>query len=1108
MLFADLVGFTSYSEGRDAEDVRELLSRYFDTAKRLVALYGGTIEKFIGDAVMAVWGTPVAQEDDAERAVRAALDLTAAVTELGAECGVPQLRARAGVLTGEAAVTLGADSQGMVAGDLVNTASRIQSAAQPGTVLVGEATRRTTEAAVVYEEAGVHEMKGKTEPVPLWRATRVVAGRGGAQKSAGLEPPFVGRDRELRLVKELFHASAEESRAHLASIIGIGGIGKSRLAWEFEKYLDGLLDLFLWHRGRCLAYGEGVTYWALAEMVRMRARISEGESQASAVTKLHGVIEEYVKDPGEREWVEPRLAHLLGLEERTARDAEDLFSAWRLFVERMTEERPVVLVFEDMQWADQSLIEFVDYLMTWSKNHALFVIVLARPEFVEKHPNWGSGRRGSTTLYLEPLSPDAMEALLGGLVPGLPGSLRSKILERAEGVPLYAVETVRMLLDRGLLVQEGAVYRPTGPVEDLQVPETLQALIAARLDALDPAERRLLQDAAVVGKTFTKAALTALSGSSENEVEDLLASLRRKEFLSIQADPRSPEHGQHGFLQDLVRRVAYETLARKDRKARHLAAAAHLEREWGADAEEVVEVVASHYLEAYQAAPDAADADEIKAKARDALTNAGQRAASLAAYEEARRYFVQAIELTDDPLVSAALHERAGDMARTGGRPPEAVEHYESSIELFREAGKTHAVARVSAAYGDALRELGRIPEALEHLNAAFLVLSSEEPDADLATLAHALGRLNFFVGNLDESVQRTELALTLAEKLQLPELFAHALNTKSLALQTYGRPEEALVLLRHSLQVALDDDLYEAASRSLNNIGAQMNERDRHEEELEAGDKLIELARKAGNRLWELRGVAGQIGPLFNLGRWDEALDLAQTLARDADTRILRTLTVDMTYEAQIHALRGDIQAARRWIEQYVFMGESEDVQESSAYGVARAWVLFTEGTFDECLKLADRMYERARDGLGVRAPATKEALTAWFAAAFALKDASGIERRLAEIDALRPGEITPSLAAQRSRLGARLAVLRGEIEGVDAGFKEALASFRTLPLPLWVGIVLLEYGEWLASQGREAEASQLLAEARDVFESLGARPFIERLDGLTGVTDRVTTG
>ena len=296
VLFADLVGFTTLSESRDPEEVRELLSRYFDTSRRVIERYGGTVEKFIGDAVMAVWGAPVAKEDDAERAVRAALDLVAAVAALGEEVHAPELALRAGVAIGEAAVTLGAEGQGMVAGDLVNTASRVQTAAAPGTVLVTEATRRATEASIVFEDAGAHELKGKAEPVELFRAVRVDRLVGGELRSVGLESPFVGRAREFRLLKDLFHAAAEDKKAHLLSVIGVAGIGKSRLSWEFFKYIDGVVDTAWWHRGRCIPYGDGVTYWALAEMVRMRARIAEDEAADTALQKLRATIAELVPD--------------------------------------------------------------------------------------------------------------------------------------------------------------------------------------------------------------------------------------------------------------------------------------------------------------------------------------------------------------------------------------------------------------------------------------------------------------------------------------------------------------------------------------------------------------------------------------------------------------------------------------------------------------------------------------------------------------------------------------------------------------------------------------------------------------------------------------------
>src|SRR5438034_7320766 len=528
VLFADLVGFTTLSESRDSEEVRELLSKYFDTCRTLIARYGGVVEKFIGDAVMAVWGTPIANEDDAERAVRTALDLTTAVEALGQEIGSPDLRARVGVLTGESAVTIGAEGQGMVAGDIVNTASRIQGVADPGAVFVGEATKRASDEAIVYQEAGSRELKGKAEPVPVWRAIRVVGGRGGALKSTGLEAPFVGRNRELRLIKELFHASAEERKAHLVSVVGIAGTGKSRLSWEFFKYIEGLVEEVRWHRGRCLPYGEGVTYWALAEMVRTRAGIREGEEQASARSKLRQTIEEFVPDLEERSWMEARLAHLLALEERTARDPEDLFGAWRRFFERIADVEPVALIFEDLQWADPALLDFIEYLLNWSRGYPIFVMSLARPDISDRFPSWAAARRGVSTMYLEPLRREDMEQLLDGLVPGLPDPVRQAILDRAEGVPLYAMETVRMLLDRGLLIEEESVYRPAGPIEDLAVPESLHALIAARLDGLPAKERALLQDASVVGKTFSVGAASAVSGRDEATLESNLASLVRK----------------------------------------------------------------------------------------------------------------------------------------------------------------------------------------------------------------------------------------------------------------------------------------------------------------------------------------------------------------------------------------------------------------------------------------------------------------------------------------------------------------------------------------------------------------------------------------------------
>ena len=923
VLFADLVGFTSLSESRDPEAVRELLSRYFDVCRELVERYGGTVEKFIGDAVMAVWGAPVAQEDDAERAVRAALDLVEAVAALGEEVHAPELAARAGVLTGTAAVNLGAKGQGMVAGDLVNTASRIQSQSQPGTVLVGEATKRATEAAIAYQEAGTYELKGKAEPVFLFRALRVVAGRGGLLKSERLEAPFVGRDRELRLAKEVFHASTEGRRAHLVQVTGIAGIGKSRLAWEFFKYMDGLMSGYFWHRGRCLAYGQGVTYFALAEMVRGRAGILEGEDRDSALIKLQATVDQYVPDPEDRRFVLPRLAHLIGLEDRTSPDKQDLFAAWRLFIERLAEQSPVLMVFEDMQWADPSLLEFITYLMEWSRAYPLFVMSLVRPD--SPAAGLAASTRNATLIHLEPLLPADMDKLLTGLVPGLPKSVAERIRGRAEGIPLYAVETVRMLLDRGLLVEEGSSYRPSGEIDTLEVPETLQALIAARLDGISPEERQLAQDASVLGKTFTPQGLAAVSGREEAELRPLLASLVAKEVLSVQADPRSPERGQYGFLQDLVRTVAYETLARRDRRVKHLAVAGYLERTWSTDAEEIVEVVASHYLEAWRLDPDAPDAIEIKAKARDMLVRAAERAAALAAAEEAQSAFERAAELSESERERATLTERAGEMAELRGRVDDAATHYAEASRLYGAAGEARTTARVQARLAGVEWVNGHVEQATERMKTAHAELAEDEPDADLALVLAQLGRLLVLGGSYAEASPLLERALEIAEHQELPEVYSQALSSKAVVLMRSDRLDEAAVLLRRALDVALEHDFTDAAQRAANNLAMTLEARDLFVEEVALDEQELQRARRAGDRRSELATLMGSLGELIVLGRWDDALAWAAEARAAQELTALGRLHAGLVALVLVHVRRGDLDEASRLLESMEWLGNSE---------------------------------------------------------------------------------------------------------------------------------------------------------------------------------------
>jgi class 3 adenylate cyclase/tetratricopeptide (TPR) repeat protein len=1084
ILFGDLVGFTSLSENRDSEEVRELQTRYFDTCRRLITLYGGTIEKFIGDAVMAVWGTPTATEDDAERAVRAALDLVAAVSALGDEVGLPELRARAAVMTGEAAVTIGAEGQGMVSGDLVNTASRVQSLAEPGQVLVGESTRRSTEPTVVYESAGAHELKGKAGLVPLWRALRIVSGARGSLKSQGLEAPFVGRDRELRLIKDLFHGSGDERRPHLISVVGIAGIGKSRLSWEVFKYFDGLPQITYYHRGRCLSYGEGVTYWALADMVRMRARIAEEEQPPSALAKLKASVAEFVTDEEERRFVEPRLAHLLGLEEASGYERDDLFAAWRLFFERVADVSPVYMVFEDMQWADDSLLDFIEYLLEWSRNSPISVVTLARPDLLERRPNWGAGRRNFTSLYLEPLSPTAMEQLLAGLVPGLPDEARAQILERAEGIPLYAVETVRMLLDRGALVQEGSVYRPTVPIETLDVPETLQALIAARLDGLPQEERRLLQDAAVLGKTFTKRALAALAPLPEAQLDPLLASLVRKEVLGVQADPRSPEHGQYGFLQDLVRHVAYETLSKRERRARHLAAAAHLQSAFPEE-EEIVEVVASHYLDAYQAAPDAEDADEIKSMAREMLARAGERAASLGAGREAQRYYEQAAELTDDPLERAGLDDRAGRMAWRRGRGDEARALFGKAQAIYEAEGLKREAARISSVLAEIDFREGHVSEAAARLEQALESLPAEEPDADVAAVAAQLGRFLVLGGQFALAAPRLELALELAEALKLSEVFAHALTTKAVVLLRANRLEEARILLEGALTIGDEHDIPAVVIRTSNNLGVVFESADRYADSVLITDRAEAIARRMGDRVWESQLIAGSISGLALLGRWDEALAREEELQKAGTAEMNRSGLIHLV---GIECWRGGLEQARGRLEQAAELAASESTESMTAYRLHEGQILRMEGNPQAALAVLEPVLD-ARSEIGITFLTVKLGFVEALEAAFALGDAAKVDELLGVIEALRPGERPPLLEAHAYRFRARQS-------GEEAGFATAASRFRELEMPFWLALTELEHAEWLIGESRADEAEPLLAEAREIFAGLEARPYLERAD------------
>jgi class 3 adenylate cyclase/predicted ATPase len=1074
VLFADLVGFTSLAEDRDPESTRELLTRYFDVAREAIERHGGTVEKFIGDAVMAVWGTPVAHEDDPERAVRAAMELVKEVPTLAS-----QLAARAGVLTGEAAVTLGATNQGMVAGDLVNTAARLQGVAEPGTVLVGEPTMRAAERAIVFEEVGEHALKGKITPVPAWRAVRVVAYRGGTQRTDALEPPFVGRDEELRLLKDQLHAPGRDQRARLVSITGPGGIGKSRLVWELEKYMDGITENVYWHRGRSPSYGEGITFWALGEMVRRRAGLTEDDDEATTRERIHATVEEYVPDAAERTLVEPALLALLGYGDAGGGGRDALFPAWRTFFERISERGTTALIFEDLQWADSGLLDFIDHLLDWSKSRPILVVTLARPELFDKRPDWGAGRRAFTSLALDPLTDDAMQQLLEGVVPGLPPSAMSTIVSRAEGMPLYAVETVRALLAEGKIEREGDVFRPIGDLSTLTVPESLRSLIASRLDALDPADRGLLQDAAVLGQVFDVATLAEVSGIETSVLEERLRELARRELIEMETDPRSPERGQYKFVQALIREVAYGTLALRDRRSRHLAIARRYE---SLGEEELAGALASHYLAAYEASAEGAEADAVAAQARIALRAAADRAIALGAHVQAVAQLERALVITADETERAELLERAAASANEAAL--ELAERYAVDAVAAREAaGDTAGAYRATVLLAQVLIDLAELERAVEVLERR---AAHDAPTLELeADLQVSLSRAYMRLGRGDEALQAADRALTLAEPLNLDRIVADAMNNRAAVLASRGRRREAIALQEAAVRIAADGGFTALQLRLLNNLSVNLAD----DEPVRSGrlaEEMLALASQVGSRLYHLMALTGSTYTLISEVRdWDRAdADIAEAVANAPATHAIRLLSV----QAIVRAIRGqpvdDLLASIADLR-----GETGDARDAELADSTLAEVAFARGDFD-----AAERYARSAMAVTPMDENEPDTLLVAALASTGRADAEAM-RGLADRSAGAVFQGRRSRAIQATIDAAALA-LEGRTPEAVARFTAAFDAHRQINQRL-------ELARWGILAARllpdVPEAREWAAEARAILEPVGGFGYLRLLDGAT---------
>lgn len=880
VLFADIVGFTPFSEGRDAEEVRAMLTRYFDRATEIIERFGGQVDKFIGDAVMAVWGAVTALEDDAERGVRAALELVDAVAALGAEIGV-DLTARAGVLSGETSVGSGGNEKGLVVGDLVNTASRLQSIAEPGTVLIGETTKNLVEAAVELESHGEHNVKGKKVPVGAWRAVRVVAGRRGEGRVGGLVAPFTGRDNELRILKDMLAATTRERRTRLISIVGEGGIGKSRLVEEFLHYIDGLADTIYWHHGRSPAYGDGLTFWALGEMVRRRCGIAESDDTHRTMTRLRTTLADFVADGEDRAWLEPRLAGLLGAAPMPTSDRAELFSAWRSFFEHVALRGTTVMVFEDLHWADSGLVEFIDELTARSSSRPILVLTLARPELLDRRPGWGSGRANTMALHLAPLADPDVADLVTGMVPGAGQMVADHVVSNAGGIPLYAVEIVRMLVNADIVTRSGDRFQTVGDLSSVRVPDSLTGVVGARIDQLDPADRSLLQDASVLGQTFTLTGLAALQSGDTTSLEQRLERLIQRELLAVEADPRSPERGQYRFIQSLIREVSYSRMARVERKDKHLAVAAYLEERGDV---ELAGAVAAHYVGAIEAASES-ETGALTELAVSAVARAAVRAAELQSHEQAVALALQGVTIDPDApaaghlwvLAARSAHASVDDQAETYAR---------KGLEVLRSTGDEPSLLDAGRAlatiYNDA-RSGVRAVEVLRPLVDEAADTTSEE----FAKAATELARALMFVADFPTALEYVERALHAAERRDMVPTIADGLITRGTILGSTGRPREGAALLSTALELAEELDLGRSVTRALNNL-AYLSICDERHIATELTVKRLEQSRRIGDPLHIFDSLLLMAQDHAENGQWREMDPLVEEAIGDRDIAAL----------------------------------------------------------------------------------------------------------------------------------------------------------------------------------------------------------------------------
>ena len=1059
VLFVDLVGFTALAETLDPEDVRALLAPFHARIRSELERFGGTVEKFIGDAVMALFGAPVAHEDDPERAVRAAL----AIRDWAVEQG-DALQVRIAVNTGEALVTLGAlpsEGESMAAGDVVNTAARLEAAAPLNGVLVGEQAYRATAHAIDYGEEQPVVGKGKREPIRAWEALEARS-RFGVDVSRGENAPLVGRGRELDLLVSTLGRVREEHSPQLVTLVGVPGIGKSRLVSELLGAVEEDTELVRWRQGRSLPYGEGVTFWALGEIVKAEAGILETDSAEQAGEKLARAVAQSGVEASEAQWVERHLRPLAGLAEAGLVSPEEGAAAWRRYLESLAEHRPMVLVFEDLHWADDAMLDFVDQLVERTGGVPLLVLGTARPELLQRRPGWGGGKPNASTISLSPLSTEETGRLLRSLLEQtqLDAKTQEELLARAGGNPLYAEQFARSLLERGEL---------------LEVPETVQGIIAARLDALSEEEKRLLQDASVVGKVFWLGAVEAVDGVTRWQAEELLHALARKEFVQRSRTSSVGTESEYAFRHVLIRDVAYGQIPRAARSQKHQRAAAWIESL--GRPEEQAEMLAHHYLRALELAEAAGlDAAELSGPARNALSDAGDRAATLYASDAAERFYDAALRLwpEDDPERAQLLYRRSVLRAESGGGD---LERLAEARDALLDAGDNGRAAEAEMLISTAFWMQGRQEPAAEHAERALALLPDAQPSRPVVWVLQRLASRASIAGQHERALEIVTQTRALAEQLGWEAGLSEALGLLGLTRLNLGDPS-GLDDIEQAIEVATAAGAFDALARGYNGLAVaqqQLGDLDAGFAARLAGERVAERIGSPGWRRW-FKGVL--VDHRYRRGEWDEALRAADEFIAEIEAGSPHYSSFQVyAVRAEMRSAKGDSGGALSDAERALAAGRALDDAQTLFFVLAGCTHVFAlESENDRALELALELLDALSRGVGLQ---------------FAVINLPTFVSALAMLD-LSP-DLVSALAGQPETAWTEAA--RAYARADFAAAAEILERTGSRPAE---AEVRLRAAKQIVAAGRSAEADEQLQQALAFYRSVNATRFVRECEAL----------